>query len=286
MIQSKNARLTIMKKILILLLSCLLVLCLPLSALAAEGQVLASRQISDEELAILYDTALYKESLEGVTLTDQPIVKIYAGIPYELAGTPFSDLRAQYEAKESVQREYLIGGIHVFTYTENGVTTVGKRGYGSASYVPPYVLDIPRMDTTMNLRGTECTVLDIYCFDESDPYRREAAVYLITDKGTYVLFYADPCYAEPAVFTEEEFAEYAAGLIRYEEATYVPMADGCGMPFLSYVLNIYGTKYDKGVKKDLTPVIGIAAAGGALLIGAAAIALIAYRKKQKKGDAQ
>ena len=282
MIRSKNARLTIMKKILILLLSCLLVLCLPLSAFAAEGQVLASRQISDEELAILYDTALYKESLEGVTLTDQPIVKIYAGIPYELAGTPFSDLLARYEAKESVQREYLIGGIHVFTYTENGVTTVGKRGYGSAIYTPPYVLDIPRMDTTMNLRGTECTVLDIYCFDESDQYRREAAVYLITDKGTYVLFYADPCYAEPAVFTEEEFAEYAAGLIRYEEAR----ADGYGGPFLSYVLNIYGTKYDKGVKKDLTPVIGIAAAGGALLIGAAAIALIAYRKKQKKGDAQ
>ena len=77
MTRSKNARLTIIKKILILLLSSLLVLCLPLSAIAAEGQVLASRQISDEELAILYDTTLYKESLEGVTLTDQPIIKIY-----------------------------------------------------------------------------------------------------------------------------------------------------------------------------------------------------------------
>jgi len=277
-----------MKKLLPLLLACLFVFLIFLPVHAEEEQVLSSKQISEEELAILYNTELYNENLKGTMLTDQPIIKIYRRIPYELASSPFYEMLRQLEEQDFVRREYLIGGKHIFVHTKDGITNVGIRGYERETYVPPYLFDIPRMDTTVTLRGTECNVLDIYCFDESENFG-DSVIYLITDKGIFVMCYAYPYYAEPAVFTEEEFSEFAASFVRYEEAIYEPGAVG-GRSLLNYVLNTYGTRWDRGVEKDNRPLILIAAASAvistAIPIAIAGIILFVITRRAKRKKAK
>ena len=280
MVRSKNARLTIMKKILILLLSCLLVLCLPLSALAAEEQGLSSRQISDEELAILYDTTLYNKSLEGVTLTNQPIIRIYPYLyVFEYAKHPIYEMLPIADERANGYFEYLIGNTHIFVSSKEDGIIVGKR---EDEQLLPFLADIQSMEVKTTLKEIECTILDIYCFN-IDIYHG-AFVYLITDQGVFVKCYCYDSYSagyESLVLTEEEFSAYATSY--YRHSLNLGKYDGFST-FIKYVQKIYGTSNDYGTRYEQTRTIvtvSAACAAALLVLGVSAFFIVKRRKKQQ-----
>ena len=268
-----------MKRIFCFLLSLLLFFTLVIPLHAEEEQPLSSKRISEEELATLYNPAYYNEHMDGITLTDKPIIKIYPCIfAYDLAQYPLEEMLARAD-QEANGFDYFIDGIRVFCIEVDAYPYVGKY-LDERRYDNPFIKDLKTMGNTITVNETECKILDIYCFDD---HEEGAFVYLITDQGVFVKCYKGykTDFEESAIFTEEEFSEYAVSFSLHVKRVGL----GYSPTFIEYAKRVYGTEKDYGTKYTQTIHITIAVAIGSsvLLLGSVGTFFF-VRKKRKKSS--
>ncbi len=168
-------------------------------------------QLTSEELADFANTELYNSSMEGMALNGQPVLKIHLGALFYTTDNSLENLLTL-ETGFNVN-QYVVLGEKPYQLVQFKET---KKIGVNASFeeaLPTYVADLYTLSKTMTLNGQECTLQGVYCFNLPRA-ATETAVYLQTDKGVFVKYYADdhmPC----QLFTEAELVEYAKNYIAY-----------------------------------------------------------------------
>jgi len=310
-----------MKKLSILLFTLLLVFSTVFVS-HAEERTVVTPHVSEEELAILYDTSLYDKELTALlesldtALTDKPIVKIYTDLPdwYRLARYPVSSLLPlaerlssfyprEFSTEEQTAKEYYSFQELVDKYPN----TEQKR-----TRYPEYLVGDMRIQITVDpANGYAPRVRYAYERDMSldsaffrDVTSADAVMSLGGAERTVLEMY---CFEETklspsayvyfvtdgGVFVKcYDIASPAAEPTVFTEEEFREYSlrydYHCGVmtedppSFLHYVRSIYGTESDLSIQKDGSMLPYVAVGAAALLVLGACAFIIVKRRKMKQ----
>lgn len=250
--------------------------------------------VLDEELALVFknqmsesDQAVLANSELDIEIENKPIIKIYNGIFWELSDATLDKILKQADQANSI--DYIIFDEEPIrlrkTQTENEVFV----DTSSASAELNFITDIQTMQANTEILGTQCSVINVYCFDMFSSHMG-ASIYFITTEGTFVKHYQDQ-FSDGVWFTEQEYGDYAIGYYNYISAP-ENNYDENGSPlggttsFLSYIDNYHNKASSKsGLPSDniqenhIMPIIIIAFA--LLVIVGCVTAYISIAKRKK-----
>lgn len=241
--------------VVIILIGCLL---LNSPIYATEVKPSASK-VFDEELELVLrnqmcdsDQILLEDSEFGAEINNKPIIKIYNEIYWELSNESLDTILERADLAKTI--DYLVFDeelIRLRKIQDGNEPIIGKNPRGSELN---FIKDIQGMSTSVDILGTSCKVLNIYCFDMFTSHMG-SSIYFVTDKGTFVKYYADQM-SEGVWFTEQEYRNYASEYYDYlisPENNYNEKGEPVGgglVPFLSYIDN-YHNKTSDGLESSV-----------------------------------
>jgi len=174
---------------------------------------LLKKQFNEHEMEILLTEEYYKTAT-GMTkevVANKPILKIHPYIYWELSDESANTIL---DLREKTEGRYIIFGEKIEQIgvgLENGEMKIGM--VTPFEVIPTYLTDIQNMDVNTEICQTACTVEEIVCFNGLSS-RDGVAVYLITDKGTFIKYYRNKT-SNAVEFTEEDFKVYAKNYYEY-----------------------------------------------------------------------
>lgn len=220
-----------LRKFIFVWVATLLLLSMPLS-LAAEAT--SDRFVDDpigllsrEEYEILMNRECYNYTMENVDLSDAKFIRLYRDSPlrhYDECNT-FEDVLSTAEAFDQ-ERQFFSYFVYdnddkymVYRNTRenagpNGLIFKHAIPQNEGEPCPPtYVVDIENLGKNIEICGVDCTVQRIVCTDGSS-YTDGSAIFLDTDKGTFVKYY-DHYLAESMDLSFEDFKQYVLSYREY-----------------------------------------------------------------------
>ena len=215
-----------MKKKIIAIVLVAFTVAFSLSASAEEGvsrvneemTELMRSQLTEKELEALNDISLYKKPESKDAIAGIPILRRYSGIPWSYSNDPIDVVLARIEQKDisdsgDYKKKYLVFGEELKSIymtvdkTDLSVTNISVAGIPSGLPIVDdavFIKELCSMSRDTTILGVSCRVERVELFSEM---YNGAAIYLITDQGTFVKYYKDSK-SSPRVFTEEEFGIY------------------------------------------------------------------------------
>ncbi len=212
---------TITKRCLVLILAALLLCTTGLPVFAEEAgdpipaaldpkvaEIIIS-QLTETELADFANTELYHANMEGRVLSGQPIIWMCNAVPLV---TPDNSLEAvlavAIQRHQNGPQHYVVLSPNPYGIYQSGIHKPIEIFPQYTDSTPSFVTDLLALTETFTILDQECTLQNVYCFHRAFGATIEAIIYLKTDKGVFVKYYANE-QAPANIFTEAEFKTLA-----------------------------------------------------------------------------
>lgn len=198
-----------MKKFLLTILSFIFCISLGVTIYADEFSQTTYTEMDEDIIAVLYNCLSEEdhEILSSIQTEGRPVLKVYYTGYFEHIDADIQNM---------IEQALLYGTVDYIVFSENENIRWGTWKDGENITVDvitirgsnySYINDIRNMAADTEILGQTCQVSNIYCFDDLFSHRG-AAVYVVTDQGSFVRYY-DSAYSEGIWFKEEDFSAYA-----------------------------------------------------------------------------
>ena len=210
---------------LIILLALLFSLNIPINA-----EELKPTCIKDDKIAELLtnslpedltDTDVYSITIDGINVTDKPILKVFNYDSFRMAHLPLEDIIPNMSKETNINQKSL--DYVIFDIIPRRVSAIKDiRTEDPDDYAiyrsdyckdPPYVTDIINMELKTEILNVACEIKDMIAFDGFHSHMG-AMLYVTTDKGVFVKYYTDEI-SEGTWFTEEDFQKFGKAYYEY-----------------------------------------------------------------------
>lgn len=286
-----------MKKILSIVLLCaslLTVLGFSVSASSAAEWAPITSQLSPEIRSLLNNTDLYDDSMEGITVEDQPIITVYNGIFWEYSGLSLNDRVEKIEAEEVWTPSYILMNSYARVAIIKDSTKIKLRETYTPDTLPTYLKDLASsIGKNTTILGKTRTISNVVCFDGTSSYKG-VAVYYVTDTNETFVRYYDSRTSNAVEFTLADFQEYGViyhNYITSDEANYDENGNPlCGSSsFTTFIqseemlngeYHHYGRDYYRDPPEPEFPIETVSTVA-AVVLWALVVVLLIIRKKIK-----
>ncbi len=202
-----------MKKKLILLLILSMGIGMSMTTHAEENQqiqydhlwIVFNEQLDETEYSKLSDKNSYASSINDLVLENEPVIKVYNEIYWNYSNLPIDEIVEN--ANQSNIVDYIVlkeSPIRLRMRDSKGKFSIGLS---SKSTSAKWVNDILNVSLDMNILNYDCTVTEIYCFEDFSSHMG-ATVYYLTTQGTFVKYYRYET-SDGTWFTEHDYRSYA-----------------------------------------------------------------------------
>lgn len=288
-----------MKKFLSIALICaslLTVFGIAVSASSANDRAPISSQLSSEQLALIQNTDLYDDSMEGISVKDQTVVIVYNRLFMEYAGLSPDELVKK--ASASIPPDYLLFESYTRIQTlqkNDGQMSIFVRQTYTPNTLPTYLKDLASSDgKSCTILGKTRTIANVICFDGTASYDGIAVYYMTDTNETFVRYY-DSRTSNAAEFTLADYQKYAVAYNNYltsDEHNYDENGNllyGDSIPFTQFIqseelmnaeYHHYGRDYYLQSSEPEFPIETVSTVA-AVVLWALVVVLLIIRKKRK-----
>ena len=257
----------------------------------ADRETLSS-QLSSEQLALIQNSDLYNDSMNGITVEGQPVVIVYNRMFWEYAELSLDDIVNK--ATKSIPPDYLLFETSTRIQTlqkEDGQMSILVRETYTQDTLPTYLQDIASSDgKSCTILGKSQTIANVICFDGTASHQGIAVYYVTDNNETYVRYY-DSRTAKAAEFTLTDFQEYGVAYHNYitsDEFNYTEKGEplgGATVPFTEFIHSDKWTAYLNPSNKPIAEKEPVFATGTVITVAAvllsAIVALLFILRKKK-----